>query len=117
MIKGLILNGWSRSKDATIAFMAIGVFVWGLLQVITLILDKVSPTAFHQEIMKAEARSRAYVDEKTAYGEKIVDLKHQEVMGVMGEIKGEIRELRTDIKDIYKNKGVAGLPDLRGGVN
>lgn len=117
MIKGLILSGWSKSRDATIAFMAIGVFVWGLLQVVTLILDKISPTAFHQEIMKAEARSKAYVDEKTAYGEKLVDLKHKEVMGVMGEIKGEIRELRTDIKDIYKNKGVAGVPLLDGSVN
>jgi hypothetical protein len=115
MIKGLISGSWKRSKDATIAFIMAVIIFWGVVQLVTLIFDKIKdlgPTAvtlaiedkIDKRILEAEGRSKSYVDQKTLHGEQLVEVKHRQVMGAIIDLKESVDGLRKEVIEIYKER-------------
>lgn len=99
MINGLIANAKQISRDITIAVIILGALVWTVNQLVNAagkLKDVFNPSAFHEEIIRAEHRSKELIANQIANERALSATEHREVMSAV--IEGNKRSERIERK-------------------
>jgi hypothetical protein len=107
MIKGLILNAGKISRDAAIMCIGIYAVVWATGQ----LKETFNPMAFHDEVLRAEARSKDLIATEIKSERSISAAEHREVMRAVSGIDERTKRMEGSLDALVKR-----IPSLNAGL-
>lgn len=112
MINGLIKSAGKVSRDLTIVAIAYWLLTWTIGQLTEIINQK----AFHEEIVRAEQRSKDLIATEIKNERALSATEHREVMGAISTIDQRTKRIEGNL-DILIEKKTAVLSVPARGVN
>lgn len=107
MINGLIANAGKISRDITMALIILCALVWTINELVVAaekLREVFNPGAFHEEVMKAEERSKALIASEIDKERMISAAEHREVMGVVSSIDKRTKRIEDSIDTLIEQK-------------
>lgn len=115
MINGLIANAKQISRDITIAVIILGALVWTVNQLVNAagkLKDVFNPSAFHDEIVKAEARSKELIANQIANERALSATEHKAVMSAVNTSNVRLERIEHKMDAVLDK-----LPRINAGLN